>query len=30
MLRRYREGLDVEPHLPELSTYLGHVHVKDT
>lgn len=26
MLRWYREGIDVEHHLPELSTYLGHGH----
>jgi integrase len=26
----YRTGLDVERHLPRLSTYLGHVHVTDT
>jgi integrase/recombinase XerD len=26
----YREGVDVERHLPELSTYLGHVKVSDT
>jgi integrase len=26
----YRAGVDVEPHLPELSTYLGHAHVSDT
>jgi integrase len=30
MLRWYREGVDVERRLPELSTYLGHVHVEDT
>jgi integrase/recombinase XerD len=30
MLRWYRQGIDVERHLPELSTYLGHVHVADT
>lgn len=30
MLRWYREGADVETHLSELSTYLGHVHVRDT
>ena len=26
----YRQDLDVEAHLPELSTYLGHEHVADT
>ena len=26
----YRSGLEVEPRLPVLSTYLGHVHVSDT
>lgn len=30
LLRWYREGIDVERHLPELSTYLGHVKVSDT
>jgi integrase len=30
LLRWYRAGVDVEQHLPELSTYLGHVHVHDT
>jgi integrase len=30
LIRWYREGVDVERHLPELSTYLGHVHVADT
>ncbi len=30
LLRWYREGLDVERHLPQLSTYLGHVKVSDT
>jgi integrase len=30
MLRWYRTGTDVEARLPELSTYLGHVHVRDT
>ena len=30
-LRRWhRCGIDVEKHLPELSTYLGHVHISDT
>lgn len=28
--RWHRLGVDVEKHLPELSTYLGHVHVSDT
>jgi hypothetical protein len=26
----YRTGEDVEAHLPELATYIGHGHVKDT
>lgn len=26
----YRDGVDVERHLPRLSTYLGHVHTQDT
>ena len=30
LIRWYRAGLDVQQHLPELSTYLGHVHVDDT
>lgn len=30
LLRWYREEVDVERHLPELSTYLGHVKVSDT
>lgn len=30
MLQWYRTKTDVEVHLPELSTYLGHVHVRDT
>jgi integrase/recombinase XerD len=30
LLRWYRQGSDVEQRLPELSTYLGHVHVADT
>jgi integrase len=30
LLRWYRGGINVERHLPELSTYLGHVHVADT
>jgi site-specific recombinase XerD len=30
LLRWYREDVDVERHLPELSTYLGHVKVADT
>lgn len=30
LVRWYREGVDVERHLPELSTYLGHVKVSDT
>lgn len=28
--RWYREGVDVESHLPRLSTYLGHARVRDT
>ena len=30
LLHWYRTGVDVERHLPELSTYLGHGHVTDT
>jgi integrase len=30
LLRWYRDGIDVERHLPELSTYLGHAHITDT
>jgi integrase/recombinase XerD len=30
LIRWYRDGIDVERHLPELSTYLGHVKVSDT
>lgn len=30
LIRWHRRGLDVEKHLPELSTYLGHVHISDT
>jgi hypothetical protein len=30
MLHWYRSKADVETHLPELSTYLGHVHPRDT
>lgn len=30
LLDWYRRGVDVERHLPELSTYLGHAHVTDT
>ncbi len=30
LLRWYRSGIDVERHLPELATYLGHAHVTDT
>jgi integrase len=30
LLRWYREGVDVERHLPTLATYLGHAHVTDT
>lgn len=30
LLRWYRAGVDVESHLPKLSTYLGHAHPTDT
>ena len=30
LLNWYRRGLDIEPRLPTLSTYLGHVRVSDT
>jgi outer membrane phospholipase A len=30
MLKWYRTGEDVEAHLPELATYLGHQHVSGT
>jgi integrase len=30
LVRWYREDIDVDRHLPELSTYLGHVKVSDT
>jgi integrase/recombinase XerD len=30
LLRWYQADVDVERHLPELSTYLGHVKVSDT
>lgn len=30
LLGWYRDGIDVERHMPELSTYLGHAHVTDT
>ena len=30
LLRWYREGVDVESHLPRLATYLGHAHMSDT
>lgn len=30
LVRWYREDVDVDRHLPELSTYLGHVKVSDT
>jgi integrase len=30
LLQWYREGVDVERHLPTLSTYLGHAHITDT
>jgi integrase len=30
LLNWYRSNVDVEVHLPELATYLGHVHVRDS
>jgi integrase len=30
ILRWYRRGMNVESHLPELTTYMGHGHVADT
>lgn len=30
LLRWYQTGVDVERHMPELATYLGHTHVNDT
>jgi integrase/recombinase XerD len=30
ILNWYRRGMDVEAHLPELTTYMGHGHVADT
>ena len=30
LLRWYRDGIDVERHLPHLATYLGHGRVSDT
>lgn len=30
LLRWYRDDVDVERHLPELATYLGHSHITDT
>ncbi len=30
LLRWYRSGEEIEPHVPVLSTYLGHIHVADT
>lgn len=30
LLKWYQTGVDVERHLPELATYLGHTHVNDT
>lgn len=30
LLGWYRRGVDVERHLPELATYLGHAHITDT
>ena len=29
-LRWYRDGVDVERHIPRLATWLGHAHVSDT
>ena len=30
LIRWHRRGVDIESHLPELSTYLGHEHISDT
>jgi integrase len=30
LLEWYRTGVDVEPRMPVLATYLGHAHVSDT
>jgi hypothetical protein len=30
LLGWYRDGVEVQPRLPVLSTYLGHTHPKDT
>lgn len=30
IIKLYQTGVDVERHMPELSTYLGHTHVNDT
>jgi len=30
LLRWYRAGVDVDRHMPELATYLGHAHASDT
>ena len=30
LIRWYQTGVDVERHMPELATYLGHTHVNDT
>ncbi|MCP4526466.1 MAG: tyrosine-type recombinase/integrase [Aestuariibacter sp.] len=30
LIRWYQTGVDVESHMPELATYLGHTHVNDT
>ena len=30
LLRWYRDGVDVERHIPRLATWLGHTHVSDT
>ena len=29
-LRWYRDGVDVDRHIPRLATWLGHAHVSDT
>jgi len=30
LIQWYRDDVDVQRHLPELSTYLGHTHITDT
>ena len=30
LLRCYRNGVDVERHIPRLATWFGHAHVSDT